>query len=549
MSTATIAPEQMPAPEQRSPLKPKEKRTGHYHNQSICVVTLLITDVLAIALSLRLAIFLRTELLPRMDANVASMAFSFRHYLVFSWLWLLLVVLMAVEGLYTQRRTLWNEIAHLTKATALGLIVIFAAIALVQQGAELSRATVLVTALILLVVLPTSRYWTKRALGAAGIWKKRILIIGTTNTAQLAMRGLSSDPVLGYEVVGLLDEDPTKRGACIARCGHKKVFVLGQLDDALKHIKRTRAKDVLIALPNLEEGKLLKLVHTLQERCESIYVVPQLWGLPMMNLRVDGFLRERLMMLKLSNNLAKPWNSWLKRIFDLTLGTALSIIALPVCLVVAALIQLESPGPILFVQERLGYRGSNFKCFKFRTMHVKSDEMLSHHLALNPAAAAEWQRYAKLRDHDPRLTRLGSFLRRWSIDELPQLLNVLKGEMSLVGPRPYLPQERERIGVDLFTILSSRPGMTGFWQVSGRNQLTLEDRVQLEAWYVRNWTVWFDCIILAKTFRTVLFPQNGHEPAGFAVLEGKSEGPAQAAPAQLAPAQIASAKVRSHSAS
>ncbi len=540
MSTATLAPEQLPTPEhQERPKPPKERASRGLHNQSICVATLLVADVLAIALSLRLAIFLRTELLPRMDASVASLAFSFRHYLVFSWLWLLLVVLLAVEGLYTQRRTLWNEIAHLTKATILGLIVIFAAIALVQQGAELSRATVIVTALLLLVVLPTSRYWTKRALGAVGIWKKRILIIGTTGTAQLAMSGLSSDPVLGYEVVGFLDEDPSKRGACVGMCGDKKVFVLGHLNDALKHIKRTRAKDVLIAVPNLEEGKLLKLVHTLQQYCESIYVVPQLWGLPMMNLRVDGFLRERLMMLKLSNNLAKPWNSWLKRLFDLVLGCALAVLALPVCLVVAALIPLDSAGPILFVQERLGYKGSIFRCIKFRTMHVKSDEMLNYHLARNPAAADEWYRYAKLRDHDPRLTRLGCFLRRWSIDELPQLLNVLKGEMSLVGPRPYLSQERERIGVDLFTILSSRPGMTGFWQVSGRNQLTLEDRVQLEAWYVRNWTVWFDCIILAKTFRTVLFPQNGRELTSFAVLEGKSE----------APAQIASAKVRSHSAS
>jgi undecaprenyl-phosphate galactose phosphotransferase len=164
--------------------------------------------------------------------------------------------------------------------------------------------------------------------------------------------------------------------------------------------------------------------------------------------------------------------------------------------------------------------------------------MLMNHLAGDPAAAAEWHKYAKLRDHDPRLTRFGRFLRRWSIDELPQLLNVLTGEMSLVGPRPYLPQQRERIGVDLFTILSSRPGMTGFWQVSGRNQLTLDDRVQLEAWYVRNWTVWFDCIILAKTFRTVLFPQTGPELSSFTVLDGKVDSPTH----------VPSAKVRSHSA-
>ena len=537
MSTATLAPEPTVEHVEDRP-RPHQQRFAARHRNAICVCTLMLTDILAIAVSLRLAVFLRIELVPRVHAGVLPLVYPFRHYLGFTWLWLLLIVLLAMEGLYTQRRTLWNEIAHLTKATVLGLIVIFAAIAVVQQSADLSRATVVMTGLMLLMVLPTSRYWTKRGLGVVGLWKKRILIIGTTDTAQLAMRGLSSDPVLGYEVVGLLDEDPNRRGACIAVCGDKKVFVLGHLNDALKHIKKTKAKDVLIALPNLEEGKLLNLVHQLQQRCESIYVVPQLWGLPMMNLRVDGFLRERLMMLKLSNNLAKPWNSWLKRIFDLVLGLAIAVVVLPLCLIVALLIQIDSGGPVLFIQERLGYKGANFRCIKFRTMHVRSDEMLMNHLAGNPAAADEWYRYAKLRDHDPRLTRFGRFLRRWSIDELPQLLNVLKGEMSLVGPRPYLPQERERIGVDLFTILSSRPGMTGFWQVSGRNQLTLEDRVQLEAWYVRNWTVWFDCIILTKTFRTVLFPQNGRELGGFTVLDGKVDSAPHVPPS----------KVRSHSA-
>ncbi len=137
--------------------------------------------------------------------------------------------------------------------------------------------------------------------------------------------------------------------------------------------------------------------------------------------------------------------------------------------------------------------------------------MFARYLKSNPEAMDEWQKYAKLRRHDPRLTRLGGFLRRWSLDELPQLFNVLRGEMSLVGPRPYLPHELDRIGVDLHTILSARPGMTGFWQVSGRNQLTLEDRVKLEAWYVRNWTPWLDGIVFAKTFRVVLFPENGFQ--------------------------------------
>ena len=329
--------------------------------------------------------------------------------------------------------------------------------------------------------------------------------------AMLAMRGLSSDPFMGYEIAGLLDEEPAKSGHCVGICDGKPVYVLGNISEALEQMELTKSRDILIAMPNLPEGKLLALVHDLQPHCDSIYVVPQLWGLPMMNLQVDGFLRERVMMLKLSNNLAKPWNIWLKRVIDLLLGTAVALLTLPICLIVAIIIRLDSKGPALFAQERLGYRGGSFRCLKFRTMRVDGEEILTRYLECNPGAANEWQKFAKLRLCDPRLTRVGRFLRRWSLDELPQTLNVLRGEMSLVGPRPYLLQERDRMGVDIHTILSARPGMTGFWQVSGRNHLTLEGRVQIEAWYVRNWTVWLDCIILAKTFKAVLFPPNGPE--------------------------------------
>src|SRR6185437_12724009 len=139
-------------------------------------------------------------------------------------------------------------------------------------------------------------------------------------------------------------------------------------------------------------------------------------------------------------NLAKPWNRWLKRSLDLALGILFTFLALPLGMILVVLIKLDSDGPALFIQERIGYWGQNFRCYKFRTMFVKGDEKLAQYFENNPTAADEWQRYAKLREYDPRLTRLGRFLRRWSLDELPQLLNVLKGEMSLIGPRPYLPQ-------------------------------------------------------------------------------------------------------------
>lgn len=519
MSTATMAPERQALPFDEGKLGGDAPRPQLRLRELACIFILVLTDGLAIGVSLEVAIFLRTHLMPHLSNPMPHLTFPFRHNAAIGGLWLLLVVFLSVEGLYTQRRSLWNEISRLTKAIGLGLAAVLAAVALIQPSHVSLRATILLTTINLLMLLPIVRVWTKRILGALGLWRKRIVILGAANPARLAMHGLTTDPVLGYEVAGLLDDDPKKRGQCAGVCGGKPVFVLGNLSEAREWMERAQVKDALIAEPGMAEGKLLALVHELQPCCESIYIVPQLWSLPMMNLQVDGFLRERMMMLKLSNNLSRPWNGWLKRAFDLLMGAAITLLVLPLGLVLAVLIKLDSPGPALFVQERIGYRGGTFRCLKFRTMLVDGDERLAQYLEGNPQAADEWQRYAKLRNYDPRLTRLGRFLRRWSLDELPQLLNILKGEMSLVGPRPYVPRERGRVGFQLSTILSARPGLTGFWQVNGRNHVTLEDRVQLEAWYVRNWTAWLDCIVLVKTLRAVLFPENGEGAVDDSVLD------------------------------
>ena len=503
------------APEPQSELFPGNKlieQPGRVHllsRQVLCVVVLVVTDLSAILLSLKLGIFLRANIVRPWDAQFLPPIFSLAHYMNYGWLGLVPVLFLALEGLYTRRCSFWNEVGHLTKAVGMSLVALLAALALAGLSASIPRATILLTAAITLFLLPIVRYWTKRVLRALGPWRKNILILGVTDMAMLAMRGLTSDPFLGYEVAGLLDQERTTTGQWVGDCEGTPVHIVGNLFEAREQMRRTKSKDLLIAMPNLPKGNLLSLIYELQPQCDSIYIVPHLWGLPMMNLQVDGFLRERMMMLKLSNDLAKPWNCWLKRGFDLLLGTAVAVFILPVCVIIAALIKLDSEGPALFDQERLGYRGGSFRCLKFRTMYVNSEEILARHLESDPLAASEWQKFAKLRKYDPRLTRLGRFLRRWSLDEFPQIVNVLKGEMSLVGPRPYLLRERARMGCDIYTIVSARPGITGFWQVSGRNQLTLDERVQLEAWYVRNWTIWLDFIILAKTFSAVLFPHHG----------------------------------------
>lgn len=477
-----------------------------WSRQVACAIILAITDMLGIGMSLAFVAVVRNSIVFHLQRyGSRASALQWHNAIIWSWIWIVLLLFLAVEGLYTQRRSLWTEIGHLTKAVGLGAVAILATVALAQLGSRVSRFAIVASALALVVVLPLMRYGVKWALGAVGLWRKRILVLGGGETARLAIAGLSSDPILGYEVAGVLDTEDLVEEGFLDISDSSAVKVIGRIAEAKDKMLITGSKDILIAMPDCPEEQLIALIGRLQPHCDSIYVVPHLWGLPMMNLQIDGFLRERVMMLKLSNNLAKPWNSWLKRGLDIILSTIMGLVVLPICVLIAIAIKLDSSGSAIFVQERMGYHGRKFQCLKFRTMHQGSDVRLEEYLSRNPDAASEWRRFAKLRGFDPRLTRLGRLLRRWSVDELPQLINVLCGDMSMVGPRPYLPHERSRIGNNLSTILAARPGITGFWQVNGRNHVTFDDRVQLESWYVRNWTVWLDCIVLIKTIRTVFF--------------------------------------------
>ena len=195
---------------------------------------------------------------------------------------------------------------------------------------------------------------------------------------------------------------------------------------------------------------------------------------------------------------SRPVGGSLKRAIDVVVATTTLVLALPIILCVALLIKLSTGGPVLFSHRRIGFRGRSFACYKFRTMVENSAEALESYLRDNPEAAREWQATQKLR-HDPRLIPFGQMLRKSSIDELPQLLNVLKGEMSCVGPRPVIEEELQRYGSRAAVYLAARPGLTGLWQVSGRNKVDYDVRVGLDTTYIRNWSVWKDFAILMRT--------------------------------------------------
>lgn len=198
-----------------------------------------------------------------------------------------------------------------------------------------------------------------------------------------------------------------------------------------------------------------------------------------------------------------PLGGWAKRALDIVVASTAIVLALPLMLLVAFLIKVIAGGPVLFAHRRIGFNGKSFDCYKFRTMVTNADQVLKEYLARNPKAAEEWRETQKLK-HDPRITLFGHMLRKSSLDELPQLVNVLRGEMSCVGPRPIVADEMERYGPAVEEYLKTRPGLTGLWQISGRNDIEYGRRVVLDAQYVRTWSIWADLVILAWTAIAVM---------------------------------------------
>jgi Undecaprenyl-phosphate galactose phosphotransferase WbaP len=235
---------------------------------------------------------------------------------------------------------------------------------------------------------------------------------------------------------------------------------------------------------------------------QDINVIPAMRGVPLYGTNISHFFSHEVALLRVHNNLRR-WPARLrKRIFDTLVALVLIVLLSPLLLLLSLLL-LGDGGKVIFSQKRVGKNGRPFNCLKFRTMALDAEDQLKLLLAQSPEHKLQWEKDQKLKD-DPRVSALGGFLRRTSLDELPQLFNVLQGQMSLVGPRPIVEAELQRYGSDASYYLMVRPGMTGLWQVNGRNDLDYESRVYLDTWYVKNWSLWYDLVILIKTIRTVL---------------------------------------------
>ena len=231
-------------------------------------------------------------------------------------------------------------------------------------------------------------------------------------------------------------------------------------------------------------------------------------GIPLYGMEIHHFFRHEVIMMRVRNNLLRPVIRFFKRSFDIIGASMLLFLLAPLLLALGLAVRMDG-GPVLFSHQRVGLNGVSFDCLKFRSMIVNAGEVLQSLLENDHQAKTEWETDFKLKK-DPRITRVGAFLRNSSLDELPQLWNVLKGDMSLVGPRPLVKEELEKYGDQVDYYLQVRPGMTGLWQVSGRNDVDYSHRVYLDVWYVKNWSLWYDIAILLKTFKAVLKKQGAY---------------------------------------
>lgn len=408
----------------------------------------------------------------------------------------LMLIAFQVDRVYENWwSTPWlDQVYRITNAAAKSVVVLLA-FTFVTQPLLYSRLLLIEAGVVAVVLLAGARVAEGSivaALRKRGVGVQRVIIVGAGEVGRTVMRTVVAKPHLGYEVIGFVDDDPGKSCTNIGR-----FRALGPLSNLPRLLAEERPDQVIITLPWVHHDKILDVVRECQRHRVNARIVPDLFqmslsrvdvndlgGVPLIGVREVGFSAGALLV---------------KRVIDILGALCGLVLGLPLFILIALAIRLDSPGPIIFRQTRVGLGGKLFEMYKFRSMHVGAEEQQDLLQELNEADGPLF----KIRN-DPRLTRVGQFLRRTSLDELPQLWNVLRGEMSLVGPRPPLPKEVAQYHEWHKKRLEVRPGITGLWQVSGRSLLSFDEMVLLDIHYIENWSLWLDINIMLRTIPQVL---------------------------------------------
>lgn len=343
------------------------------------------------------------------------------------------------------------------------------------------------------------RYFTVKMLYSFNIFKRHVLIIGAGETGIALFQAINSEQYLGYKVVGFLDDDSKKKSGTLG-----DLKILGGIDEVNELENINNIEKVFIAIPSLNSDKMMELYSLLHTRFKEIVIIPQMKVMALMNTEVHHLFNYDLLLLNVKNNLNYKSNMILKNVFDNVLTLLIFPLFVVVIALIAILIKTESKGPVFYKHKRYAMNGKELTVYKFRSMYKDAEKRLDLLLKKNENFKNEWDKSFKIKN-DPRITRVGKILRKTSLDELPQIINVLKGEMSLIGPRPVIMDELTKYYSKYSDFFEKvKPGITGLWQVSGRSDTDYKYRVRSDLWYVLNWSSWLDIVILVKTFGVVI---------------------------------------------
>jgi undecaprenyl-phosphate galactose phosphotransferase len=401
------------------------------------------------------------------------------------------IVYLALRGRYTARTPFWAETSQLFLATGWAMGAQFLA------GFFSHHIDVALPGLAMLALFPflaaLANALAKNLLVQSGAWRLPIVLVGDGDAGTAVEAALASDPALGYSIVSRVDP--------------QRIVTLSNSSVLWALLERHQAAQILFAVDD-DSAMQRQLIDAALRDKVPFAIVPGPHAMPALAWQATRFFSHDVVMLSFQHCMSRTVAQSVKSAIDMLAAAMLLVLSSPVFLT-AAIINLFSDGPLFFAHQRLGIGGKMFPCLKFRTMVVDGDRLLMEAFERDPALKAEWEATQKLR-YDPRVTRFGRFLRKTSLDELPQLINVIRRQMSLVGPRPIVQSEVRFYGDDIAHYYNTRPGVTGLWQVSGRSNTSYARRVQLDVWYVNNWSIWLDIAVLLKTLPAVLARTGAH---------------------------------------
>lgn len=463
------------------------KRYPHY----LVPVFFMLADYVAIVAAEKLALWCRNW----------NAVYVIPSQYTYFWVPLIFFVFLAQARAYTKMQPLLDSVRTVFCALIYGIVSCIILLFLFKESIALSRIYAALFCIFVIFSVFFVRYFVRLFLKKAHVFYEPIILIGAGRTAERVLRFFDGDLGYRYDVMGIIDDHP------ISERISRKFLLYGKMKDAEAIVRDSGIQNIIITAPGLKKEALQDLIQKIQPYVRNIAFVPDLIGTPMAGIEPQTLFTEEILMLTLKNNLASKRNRFIKRSFDLICTIFGSILISPILLALFLIVAVNNKGHVIFAHQRVGKNGKLFSCYKFQTMIPNAQEVLKKYLEENPAARKEWEENFKL-EHDPRVTKLGAFLRETSLDELPQLWNVIRGDMSLVGPRPIVTAEVKRYGDHFREYSMVLPGITGMWQASGRSDVSYEERVAMDTWYVRNWSIWVDLMYLFKTI-TVVFSRKG----------------------------------------